>query len=568
MDLYNWEEKFSISCIDNCDQFWSSINIWITKPHCISKKIGGVDCFKAETLPLHGIEEFKQYLADHLASLSSCDDLRKTVQHLVDGFFEKVPKSEIKKSPFEIILRLIYPKNGQYIPENVELIIKDFTKLAVVFIKPITGERDNLVTNLPYAILFQNKNLVLSTVKIGMKDDSLSWLEQILLPKLCLWMDSDHNSSSFNSNQLISMNKYLLTYSSLKDKYFSSILKFWNESTNPEKFINEDIAIASYLLVLWGDKCQNFVDVGCGNGLLVYILAGEGHKGIGIDVRARKIWNSYPDFVKLKVDTIRPSLDCVFPEADWVIGNHSDELTPWIPIIASRSSFTTNFFLLPCCPFELNGQKYIRNNTSKSCYSDYMDYLENICSICGIEVERDRLKIPSTKRLCLVGKKRLYQSSEQSSKQVEIGNFVNLKVMSCGELKMKLRSSEEKVKNCTQLNKKFLAEVVFDIADYIIKSDQKISSWREGEFVSIRDLASLLSPDRRKFLKDQCGGLQTLLRNHHHVFLVCNGRVKLRKPTVKKLPPKTIKQKKCWFFYNHPESCPLSDEHCTYKHLS
>ncbi|CAH1403964.1 unnamed protein product [Nezara viridula] len=449
-----------------------------------------------------------------------------------------------------------------------KILFSDFTKQAIVFIKPVSGERDNLVTNLPYAISFRNKTLILSTVEKGLNDDSLMWLEQMLLPKLSCWMESDHNSTALNSNQLISMNKYLSTYSLLKEKYFHSILKFWNESTNPEKFINEDIAIASYLIVLWGDKCQRFVDLGCGNGLLVYILSGEGHNGVGIDLRARKIWNSYPDFVKLKVDTIAPSLDCVFPEADWVIGNHSDELTPWIPIIASRSSFTTNFFILPCCPFELNGHKYIRNNTSKSCYSDYMDYLENICYVCGIEVERDRLKIPSTKRLCLVSKKRLYKSSDQLSKQAEVNDFVNLKLTSSGGLKMKLRSPEEKVKNCTQLNKEYLEEVVFDIANYIIKSSPIIPSWREGEFVSIRDLASLLSPDRRKFLKDQCGGLQTLLRNHHHVFLVYNGKVKLRKPTIKKLLPKTIKEKKCWFFYNHPDSCPLSDEHCTYKHLS
>jgi len=27
----------------------------------------------------------------------------------------------------------------------------------------------------------------------------------------------------------------------------------------------------------------------------------------------------------------------VYPESDWLIGNHSDELTPWIPLIAARS---------------------------------------------------------------------------------------------------------------------------------------------------------------------------------------------------------------------------------------
>ena len=31
-----------------------------------------------------------------------------------------------------------------------------------------------------------------------------------------------------------------------------------------------------------------------------------------------------------------PSDENLFPEHDWLIGNHSDELTPWIPVIAAR----------------------------------------------------------------------------------------------------------------------------------------------------------------------------------------------------------------------------------------
>lgn len=71
----------------------------------------------------------------------------------------------------------------------------------------------------------------------------------------------------------------------------------------------EDVAIATYLLLLWEDeraqlgttKLQTFVDLGCGNGLLVYILALEGHQGVGIDVRKRNIWDIYPSEVKLEV---------------------------------------------------------------------------------------------------------------------------------------------------------------------------------------------------------------------------------------------------------------------------
>lgn len=67
----------------------------------------------------------------------------------------------------------------------------------------------------------------------------------------------------------------------------------------------EDVAIATYLLLLWEEDVTNtkksFVDLGCGNGLLVYILTKEGHIGLGIDVRKRKIWDMYPSNVILKV---------------------------------------------------------------------------------------------------------------------------------------------------------------------------------------------------------------------------------------------------------------------------
>lgn len=33
---------------------------------------------------------------------------------------------------------------------------------------------------------------------------------------------------------------------------------------------------------------------------------------------------------------ITPSDSCLYPDYDWLIGNHSDELTPWIPVIAAR----------------------------------------------------------------------------------------------------------------------------------------------------------------------------------------------------------------------------------------
>lgn len=69
------------------------------------------------------------------------------------------------------------------------------------------------------------------------------------------------------------------------------------------------MAIATYLLLIWRQertknhttKLQSFVDLGCGNGLLVYILSSEGHPGYGVDIRKRGIWDLYPETTVLKV---------------------------------------------------------------------------------------------------------------------------------------------------------------------------------------------------------------------------------------------------------------------------
>lgn len=82
------------------------------------------------------------------------------------------------------------------------------------------------------------------------------------------------------------------------------LTQIWTERTDPKKFIHEDIAIATYLMCLWQKSHKDkpsFVDLGCGNGLLVYILNQEGYSGFGVDVRKRKIWDMYPKNVKLEV---------------------------------------------------------------------------------------------------------------------------------------------------------------------------------------------------------------------------------------------------------------------------
>ena len=91
---------------------------------------------------------------------------------------------------------------------------------------------------------------------------------------------------------------YILFYCANNVSFF---FRNWTEKTDPVKFVFEDIAIASWLISLWElerieqhtSKLQSFIDLGCGNGLLTFILSSEGYVGFGIDLKKRKIWDKF-----------------------------------------------------------------------------------------------------------------------------------------------------------------------------------------------------------------------------------------------------------------------------------
>ncbi|KJE89229.1 hypothetical protein, variant [Capsaspora owczarzaki ATCC 30864] len=171
------------------------------------------------------------------------------------------------------------------------------------------------------------------------------------------------SASNLPFTAMIDVETFLSTYDRLKATYGWPLAASWSEKTDASKFVFEDVVIASYLLCLWElpqfcnpatklPQKQRFVDLGCGNGLLVWILSREGHTGYGVDLAARDIWTRFSGEARLEVRAIHPNVD-VFPEADWLIGNHSDELTPWMPFMAMRSSPSTKYIVIPCCTFDL-----------------------------------------------------------------------------------------------------------------------------------------------------------------------------------------------------------------------
>ncbi|KAI9597214.1 hypothetical protein BDF19DRAFT_314441 [Syncephalis fuscata] len=235
-------------------------------------------------------------------------------------------------------------------------------------------------------------------------------------------------------DQLVSKEVYLAMYAQLKAKYAKYWVQHWPEKTDPRKFVFEDIAIAAWLLCLWQEEEKSslenrrptFIDLGCGNGLLTHLLTSEGYSGIGIDLADRGVWQQYGSATQLATCALLPNevrfntaakdgqrMDQQDPwsmldRVDWIIGNHADELVPWIPIIAARSGYSPKFAIIPCCFYTLDGQRRLPKLPGLSRYLSYQRYLEDIITTCGYVIERDQLRIPSTKNIAYVGRRRTF----------------------------------------------------------------------------------------------------------------------------------------------------------------
>lgn len=111
----------------------------------------------------------------------------------------------------------------------------------------------------------------------------------------------------------------------------------------------------------------------------------------------------------------------VFHSGVFLIGNHADELSPWLPVIASLIE-NAAYISIPCCPWSLD-QKYIRSGTPfpqltlpvdekletklgatvNSTYGSYLCWLSALSRECGFEGEYEALRIPSTRNWSIIG---------------------------------------------------------------------------------------------------------------------------------------------------------------------
>ena len=229
-------------------------------------------------------------------------------------------------------------------------------------------------------------------------------------------------------------------YISLKNKYAKQLIRDWVETTDPLKHVFEDISLAAFLILLWSKghgKETKFVDIGCGNGVLVYLLAMEEYEGYGFDARRRKSWAIFPRHVqdRLYEKILVPwfledvSGDSVhngrFDQSTFLISNHADELTPYTPLLAALTP-GSSFLAIPCCEHDFSGAKvgggFLKSSTEITAETEslgqgkYGKYCEWICEIAremGWTVEREMLRIPSTRNVGIVGRQITYQNDRE-----------------------------------------------------------------------------------------------------------------------------------------------------------
>ncbi|KAI0204232.1 hypothetical protein F4808DRAFT_415210 [Astrocystis sublimbata] len=231
------------------------------------------------------------------------------------------------------------------------------------------------------------------------------------------------------------------TYTRLKNKYARRLIEGWVEVTDPTKHCFEDLGIAAFLIELWNQMYRDspfpgFIDIGCGNGLLVYILRQEGYAGWGFDARRRKSWDIFSDKMdptsevevndSLRQLVLLPKIlqnekqhdaelaqrlhDGHFPKGTFIISNHADELTPWTPILATISECP--FIMIPCCSHDLSGARFRapapkEKDKSPSAYSSLVEWVKKIAHDCGWAIETEMLRIPSTRNTGLIGRHRM-----------------------------------------------------------------------------------------------------------------------------------------------------------------
>lgn len=300
----------------NASQFCKAVNIWLHNPQIANRKILASSEILDIEVSCDILEFFKRIYALDISALTidQRDDIN--IAKLLNALHVSEETSDTQHNRnIRLYVTKQLPRMPHIFSAGIEFLLLEKQKNCIINIhKPFVTDKRFLGPRMAYMIQQEaDKFTSLGVYKlqnIVHEQSSIEWLEKKLFPCILRWMRNESRSAStLSSLSFVSSEKYAKLYCELKEKYGTKLINNWPENTDPLKFVYEDIAIAAYLLLLWEKErlekgtndLQSFLDLGCGNGLLVYILFNEGYRGLGIDLRRRKIWDLYPSETPLKV---------------------------------------------------------------------------------------------------------------------------------------------------------------------------------------------------------------------------------------------------------------------------
>ncbi|XP_003378638.1 conserved hypothetical protein [Trichinella spiralis] len=472
------------------ENFVTVVQIWWKKPHLVHRRIKGVDTVENPSIPERTMATFTR-----CGATADGDDR-----------FICVPTSDDSEHCF-------YSR-----PYGVEM----------------NTDKDDGVRILQ-AFVFET-----SESEGAVDDDDQKLLEIFsckLLKAMHRWISHKKGSLKLsNTLSLVNQERFWTHYRKLKANYARSLINDWTERSPAEKTVFEDISIAAYLLTIWEEEriekgtteMQSFVDLGCGNGLLVYLLNSEGHSGFGVDQRKRNIWDK---FSSVSHETIMLELS----------GNahrfHRQFGLAWqaeLDYKQSRGSIDT----------------LDSNLGDKICF---VGRREKPCENVELKVEAV-LSQPCGRPLHVSSIEKLADNSDKKSNTGE----------------------NDPSRNCNHLPRSFTDELVYRIAAYLLQTKrlkrirldkQRVLTWNLGGEAKISDCLLLLDAEEKLMMKNMFGGFKTLLKNNHQTFQIQAGKVRLRDWSTVEIKHKEMKKTKpCWFDSTHPNGCPLTSDKCPFLH--
>jgi len=240
--ILNLSLEKSIKCQTTQIAFQHAIKIYINKPQVVNKWVAGsvIDAnLKIDSL---------QSLNESLKTILSSD---RCLLFEIREFISK--SSKIFENLKYIIINDLNHENYLFCPLNLSDVDKKYSSIRFCHLLQYDSNRQQINLYIGEENKLNEETRAKNLLQI-------KWLTENLMPKLANWCLNVQTNTYVSCAKLNTLTlydnmveDYMKLYQRLKEVYYLRFADSWFELTNtcPEKYIHEDISIATYLILAW-----------------------------------------------------------------------------------------------------------------------------------------------------------------------------------------------------------------------------------------------------------------------------------------------------------------------------